>query len=240
MKIDFRKFVKESVHIVRVSCFLSLCKGCGEFLVSRDERLICRECRTELTLNRDLKCRICGRIMNNGYERCGECILDPPPFRKHISYSRYRGLLKKLILLYKYGGVEKLKYLFADLYVELFNGTFVESFDWIIPVPPDKSRKREFDPILEVSVILSRRLGIDLLPGHLIKRKQTLPQAGLSRSKRMKNLDGAFKLRGPEEITKKKVLLIDDVYTTGTTIFKCARLLTKHAAEVAAMTLARS
>jgi ComF family protein len=178
--------------------------------------------------------------MDNDYDRCGECILNPPPFRKHVSYSRYQGLLKDLILLYKYSGVEKLKNLFVDYYIELVNDVINEDFDCIVPVPPDKSRKREFGPILEAAKILRQRLGIKLLPGHLVKIKETPPQAGLSKAKRIRNLDGAFKLEFPREIKGKKILLIDDVYTTGTTVSKCAQLLSKHAADVAAITLARS
>lgn len=236
------RWFKEFFHGLQLSIFLSSCKGCGEPLVFSDEGRVClcRECRATITLNRDPQCRICGRIMHNDYDRCGECILNPPPFRKHVSYSRYQGLLKDLILLYKYSGVEKLKNLFVDYYIRLVNDVFNGDFDCIVPVPPDRSRKREFMPILEAAKMLCRRLGITLLSGHLVKVKKTPPQAGLSKAKRIKNLDGAFKLESPHEIKGKKVLLIDDVYTTGTTISKCAQLLSKHAADVAAITLARS
>jgi len=207
-----------------------------------EEDILCRVCKSEITLFNDPVCRKCGRILSNPYDICGECILHSPPYRVHISYSRYRGLFKDLILLYKYGGIEKLKYLFADYYIELFNERVNEPFDYIVPVPPDKGRKREFAPILEAAKILSGKLGIQLLSGYLLKVKKTLPQAGLSKAKRMKNLDGAFKLKQPQEIklTGKKVLMIDDVYTTGTTINKCAQLLSKQRADVVVLTLARS
>jgi ComF family protein len=236
------RWFKESFHIAQLSIFLSSCKGCGEPLVFSDEArvCVCRECRAAITLNRDPRCRICGRIMGNDYDRCGECTLNPPPFRIHVSYSRYHGLLKDLILVYKYSGVEKLKNLFVDYYIELVNDVIDGDFDAIVPVPPDRSRKREFRPILEAAKILCRRLGIKLLSRHLVKIKETPPQAGLNKAKRTRNLDGAFKLKSPREIKGKKILLIDDVYTTGTTLGKCALLLSKHAADVAAMTLARS
>jgi ComF family protein len=144
--------------------------------------------------------------------------------------------------MYKYKGVERLKLLFVDYYIELFEEKINEDFDYIIPVPPDRGRKRkrEFSPIFEISKILSRRLGIPLSSGNLTKVKQTLPQAGLTRAQRITNLDGAFKLKHPEKIKSKKLLLIDDVYTTGTTINKCAQILTKQKADVVALTLARS
>lgn len=142
--------------------------------------------------------------------------------------------------MYKYKGIERLKRLFVDYYLELFAEKINEDFDYIVPVPPDRGRKREFSPILEISKILSRRLGIPLSARNLIKIKQTLPQAGLTRAQRITNLEGAFKLKHPEKIKGKKLLLIDDVYTTGTTINTCAQLLTKQNAGVTALTLARS
>jgi ComF family protein len=236
---------KELKRIVQLSIFLSTCKGCGNQLVFEDEDLLCKDCQQEIAniryhdcwLN---MCQYCGKTLYHQHERCGNCILQSPPYRKHRSYSRYQGLLRDLILKYKYKGIEILKRLFVDYYIELFAKEINEEFDYIVPVPPDRGRKREFNPILEISKILSRRLGIALSSGNLIKVKQTLPQARLTRAQRITNLDGAFKLKHPEEIKEKKILLIDDVYTTGTTIIKCGQLLLKQKADLVALTLARS
>ena len=242
-----REWFKQLKCIVKLSIFLPTCKGCGNHLVFEDEDLLCKDCRAEIANIRYHDswlniCEHCGRILEHQYERCGECILRPPPYRKHRSYSRYQDLLRHLILIYKYKGIEKLKHLLVDYYIELFKGKINEDFDYIVPVPPDRGRKRkrEFNPILEIAKILSRRLGIPLLTGNLIKIKQTLPQAGLTRAQRIINLDGAFKLKHPGKIKGKKILLIDDVYTTGTTINECAQLLIKQKADVVALTLARS
>ena len=239
------RWFKQLKRIVQLSIFLSTCKGCGNQLVFEGEDILCKDCREQIANIRYHDgwfniCQHCGRTLDHQYERCGECILHPPPYRKHRSYSRYQDLLRNLILMYKYSGIEKLKYLFVDYYIELFNEKINEAFDYIVPVPPDRCRKREFSPILEISKILSRRLGITLSSGNLIKVKQTPPQARLTRAQRITNLDGAFKLKHPEKIKGKKLLLIDDVYTTGTTINKCAQLLLKQEADVIVLTLARS
>jgi competence protein ComFC len=241
------RWYKQLKRIVQLSIFLPTCKGCGNHLVFEDEDILCEDCREKIAniryhdswLN---TCQHCGRTLDHQYERCGECILQSPPYRKHRSYSRYQDLLRHLILIYKYRGIEKLKCLFVDYYIELFAEKINEDFDYIVPVPPDRGRKRkrEFNPILEIAKILSRRLEIPLSSGNLIKIKQTLPQAGLTRAQRITNLDGAFKLKHPGKIKGKKLLLIDDVYTTGTTINKCAQLLIKQKADVVALTLARS
>lgn len=232
-------------RIIQLSIFLSTCKGCENYLVFEDEDILCRDCHEQIAAIRYHdrwlnKCQHCGRPMDHLYERCGNCILQPPPYRKHRSYSRYRAPFKNLILKYKYGGSEKLKYLFVDYYIELFNEEIHEPFDYIIPVPPDKGRKRKFSPIQEISKVLSQRLEIPLAPGNLIKVKKTLPQARLKRTQRLTNLDGAFKLKHPAKLKEKKLLLIDDVYTTGTTIKKCVQLLTQQNADVVVLTLARS
>jgi competence protein ComFC len=231
---------KYFAHITQLSVFLSDCKGCGAVLSLMNEDIICGDCRAKIVMSHDPSCRVCGRIITNNADLCGECIVNPPPYRKHLSYAQYRGLLKSLILMYKYGGVERLKHLFAGIYIELLEEHVAETFDYIIPAPQDEGRKREFAHIFEISKILSKKIKTPLLPGHLVKIKKTLPQAGLSRSKRIRNLDGAFKLRRPQDIKDKKILLIDDVYTTGTTVNKCAALLKKQASDIVVLTLAHS
>jgi len=203
--------------------------------------MICRECKEKMRMFRTNVCGHCGRPLGNNNPRCGECLLNPPPFRKHISYGGYEEELKELILKFKYGNVERLKHLLTGYYIDVFFKKIDESLDFIIPVPPDKGRKREFDPVLEIAKILSKQLGLKLLIHHLVKIKKTLPQAGLSRNQRLNNLNGAFKfINTTPSIKGKKILLIDDVYTTGTTVKKCTELLTKEEADVVALTLARS
>jgi predicted amidophosphoribosyltransferase len=75
----------------------------------------------------------------------------------------------------------------------------------------------------------------------LIRSKATVPQTGLNRRQRLKNVKGVFSLRFPEKICGKKLLVVDDVYTTGATVNECARILLKFGAEqVDVLTLARA
>ncbi len=235
-----RALCGEFLHCIKLSLFDSACRVCGVTLVFPAESIVCQECLAKITPNLDPLCPVCGRNLGDWYERCGECLVELPPFRKHVSYSRYKGVLRKLILAYKYGGIEKLKFLFASYYIRLYHERVNESFDYIIAIPPDRSRKREFDHIVEMAKVVSQQLNIPLLTGHLVKIKKTLPQARLTRAKRLQNLNGAFQLKFPAHLHGKKVLLIDDVYTTGTTMRKCTSLLAQHHADVVAMTLAYS
>ncbi len=235
------RYFRELVTITRLSVFVSQCKLCERDLVYEGEEIICRQCKAKISIFKTSVCDHCGKPLGNLSHQCGECLLNPPPFRTHISYGEYEEELKELILKFKYGNVEKLKHLLTDYYIEIFYKKIDEPFDFIIPVPPDKGRKREFNPVMEIAKILSKQLEVKLLPLHLVKIKKTLPQAGLTRSQRLNNLNGAFKLTGTHpSIRGKKILLIDDVYTTGTTVKKCTELLAKEEADVVALTLARS
>lgn len=232
--------LKKITKSIQLTIFVSRCKLCGSLLVLEGEELICSECTAEIIQVDAPVCKHCGRIVENRHRICGECIVKPPRFKKHLSYAIYDGVLKDLILLFKYGEIKKLKRLLAGYYIEIIKKRIDEGFHFIIPVPADKGRKRDFSPVFEIAKILSRNLSIPLLRGNLTKIRATQPQAGLSRHKRLENLNGAFKIKKPARIKGKKILLIDDVYTTGTTIKKCSQLLVEAKADVTVVTLARS
>jgi ComF family protein len=200
------------------------------------------DCKGRISFFTQPICQRCGRPFSDNRDLCGNCLVSSiPAYRKHISCFAYKNEVKELILKYKYGNKEYLKELLAEYYLELFHRDIEEDFDFILPVPPDQGRRREYQPVIELSKILSKRLRIKLLANCLIKVKITKPQAGLTRSERLRNLNGAFSLKVSDKCLKgKKVLLIDDIYTTGTTINKCAKLLTREGADVFAFTLARS
>jgi ComF family protein len=227
-------------HLIRISLFQPRCVCCQNLLAYQNEKRICHECREQITPCTQPACRKCGKSIRYDLMLCGECLLDPPPFRKHVSYARYEGLLKEMILGYKYKGVHGLRKELADYMVELYRRKIDEDFDWVVPVPDDPGRKRERKPVQEIGRRIACRTHIPLMKNNLIKVKKTEPQVGLSRAKRLKNLDGAFGIRNKSILEYKKILLIDDVYTTGTTIKKCSIQLRKAGAEVVAMTLARS
>jgi len=113
----------------------------------------------------------------------------------------------------------------------------------LMPVPLHSSRlrEREFNQSLLLADRLNRRLGLPLSYGNLIRRRPTQSQTELTRSARLKNLRRAFFLLCPEEVSGKRILLVDDVFTTGTTVNECAKALRKaSAADVYVCTLART
>jgi len=113
----------------------------------------------------------------------------------------------------------------------------------IMPVPlhSERLRQREFNQSLLLADQIGRVLGIPVSPSNLIRTTPSLAQTSLSRKNRLKNLRGAFAVRYPDEIRKQRVLLIDDVFTTGTTVNECAKSLRKAgSSDVLVLTLGRT
>jgi predicted amidophosphoribosyltransferase len=136
--------------------------------------------------------------------------------------------------------VEPLKYLLAQLYSEIVRQRLTGAFDAVVPVPADRGRRHGFQPVRAMGRVLARRLGIEFWPRVLLKKKHTPPQVGLTQAQRKVNLDGAFVLAAGKKVAGRRILLIDDVTTTGITIGKCASVLKKNGARVTALTLAQS
>jgi ComF family protein len=115
--------------------------------------------------------------------------------------------------------------------------------DMIIPVPlsPARLRNREYNQSLLLADRVSQARNIPLSYDNLVRTRETAPQTELSRAVRLKNLRRAFAVRRPQDITGKRVLVVDDVFTTGTTVNECAKVLRKAgAADVYVCTLART
>jgi ComF family protein len=228
------------VRMIGLSLFLPRCRNCGLDLVQPGEKIICSDCRQKICLSTENQCRTCGKFLPAGVETCGSCLLQPPPFLRHISYAAYEDTLREIIILYKYGEVEALKTFLTSLYLEMLQKKLLNGFHAVVPVPVDRERRHGFMPVRTMARLLARELKIEFLPDLLLKKKSTPPQVGLSQARRKSNLNGAFALAEKQKPAGKKILLIDDVTTTGTTIKKCAALLGKNGARVTVLTLAQS
>jgi ComF family protein len=119
----------------------------------------------------------------------------------------------------------------------------VKSFDFLAPVPLHSLRKRErgYNQSLVIAKTISEISGVTMAAGALKRTRYTKTQTQLSREQRLNNLQGAFKLTGKPLIKGRKFLLVDDVFTTGSTVEECTRILLQGgAAEVGVFTLARA
>jgi len=118
----------------------------------------------------------------------------------------------------------------------------VGSSDVLVPVPlhPRRLRERGFNQSALLAEEIGRRTGRAVCPDALVRRRDTLPQAGLTAAARRRNVEGAFAVRRRASVAGRTVLLVDDVLTTGATAFTCARRLAEAgAAELRLLTVAR-
>jgi ComF family protein len=172
--------------------------------------------------------------------RCGLCRLGLRGFDAVYSYGSYEGALRELIHLFKYGGVRPLAGTFGKFLAQALPRE--TSFDVIVPMPLHwfKQWQRGFNQ----SDVLAREIGKkwSVPVRNVIRRKKaTRPQAGLTNAKRRANVSGAFRIPRGRSLAGMRVLLVDDVVTTGATASACARVLKRAgAAHVALLALART
>jgi ComF family protein len=143
----------------------------------------------------------------------------------------------------KYGGQFHLRRILADWLWEAFSDPRIrdEPYDAIVPIPlhPVRLRERGFNQAQAIGEIVARRATVSLLPC-LQRRRYTETQTRFDRKDRMRNLRNAFALRKSMPVIGKKILLLDDVLTTGSTLHECALVLRVAGADsVRAVTVAR-
>lgn len=189
-------------------------------------RLLCPACQKFLHPRQGGYCPLCGNLhalSDASPTLCGECLNTPPPWEHFRFYGLYSGALKTLMLRGKFG---------ADPAVLRLLGHFLARScadlptpDAIVPVPLHASRLRErgFNQSQELARPLAEALGVPLMP-HLLRRQvATRHQVGLNREERRANLTSAF--AASLEARGKRILLIDDTFTTGTTLRKATQAL---------------
>lgn len=212
-----------------------------------EEGALCQECWSRLHFIAAPHCALCGYPFEYSMPPgmlCGFCIADPPPFLRARSVLRYDEGSKGLILGLKYADRTERAPLFAR-WMARAGADMLGQVDVIIPVPLDPRRllTRRFNQavLLARGLMLQTRLG--MLLNALKRRRKSGSQRGLSRSEREKNVKTAFYVPVSKraEIKGKRVLLVDDVMTTGATARACARALRRAgAAEVQVLTIARA
>ena len=183
----------------------------------------------------DPNCIVCGRdILPSEHGLCPSC-LEAFPFAeksldgKALPVCRYEGPVKDLIYNYKYNQNRVLGKYMANMMAALVRSSEFE-YDGILTVPCSGKRKkvRGFDHTLYMGQVLSDNLGIDLYEGALCRVKETQRLKGLSREERLEELENAFVVQGESELYGKRLLLIDDILTTGATLSACTQVLLPH------------
>lgn len=210
------------------------CLECGKFV---DSEGLCPSCWKKITWISKPKCEICGSPFElNLYDTCLSCIKNRPSFDKAISVFEYNAFSKNIILRFKhfdatYAACKISAWMYRAGQLE------IDSADIIVPVPIRFSKRiiRMYNQTELLAVGIHKLSGEKALyePRILVKSKHTKTQEGLTGRKRRKNIVGSFSVSEAYKdlLTNKNVVLIDDVFTTGTTVNECAKVLKKSGAK---------
>jgi len=225
------------------------CFVCAEAVSRHRDCGVCPHCwERALALRiRPPRCACCGlpfQSFDYGPDHlCGGCMLELPPYAGARSFGYYTGELGRVIQELKFRGRRGLAGRLAPLLAAAYAETWADGdFDLLAAVPlhPGRKRERGYNQSELLARALARLLDIPCRP--LLDRvRETLPQVGLPDSKRKENVRGAFRCAHGCEPAGKRILLIDDVMTTGATVASAAgALLAGGALRVSVLTVARA
>jgi ComF family protein len=225
---------------------------------------VCLDCLAGIAPVRGKICSVCGeRVLSSfaeldsdGLRRCPVCRRIERPFERAVAYGSYEGGLRELIHLLKYNGVRPAANVLGRMLAEVIialepsfdeAGLFDQGSIAVVPVPLYKAKRRQrgFNQAELIAAaalkVYPARERLQLVPDLLLRTRDTHSQIGLTSHQRRANLRGAFAVARAAEVTGRQVLLVDDVYTTGTTATECARMLRRAGArQVWVATVART
>ena len=221
--------------------FPKRCPVCDRVLEFRG-KAICGRCGRKLLLIGSKGCRKCGRLLRKSEdEYCKDCMTVSHTFDAGLSAFVYNDAMKRSIYRFKNGGRQEYAGFYADAILRNYERQ-IRSFgaDAIVAVPLHKEKmyRRGYNQAELIAKELSKKLDIPL-EKDLIKRKnRAVAQKTLDASKRRKNLKKAFIIKG-NDVKLKRVIIVDDVYTTGSTMDELSLVLKRHGIEkVLALTVA--
>lgn len=187
-------------------------------------------------------CLICGRPTNE--DLCNKCkqnlnkkliariddysLNNEKNFDEHMHLYSYDGEIRNLILRYKF---QEKPYLYKIFVKNLKNNKkiylFLKKYDIIIPVPISTKRRKErgYNQSALLAKDISKACNLQYYDKCLLKDKNIKPQSSLNKEDRIKNVENVYSINNQEKIINKKILLIDDIYTTGSTVNECSKVL---------------
>lgn len=205
----------------------------------------CHRCLESIRYLLQPLCRVCGMELVGPQERdqlCGECLRSPPPYCLARSLVRYEPAVRQLVQRLKYAGDTSVVPGLAEI-IGCCDLTVFADCQWILPVPLhlDRHRGRGLNQATVLAHLFFPEQQRIIQPDWLIRVRNTPAQTTLGGIERRKNLAGAFQVRPGSLPEPAMVCLVDDVFTTGTTVGECAGALKRHGRiEVKVLTLARA
>lgn len=215
------------------------CVCCGKDVF--DETGFCEQCKKDVAYNNGKTCKRCGVAIEGEEDYCGNCAFDKIYFDRAYSPFCYEGAIRDVILAMKFNNLGGNAAVLARYLVYVAQREHLV-YDAVTYAPMSRAsyKKRGYNQARllaeEFCAILNNT---DLLAECIVKVRDTEPQEKLSRAERKTNLTGSYRIHPAADVKGKRVLVIDDVKTTGATLNECAKALKRAgAAEVIALTVA--
>ena len=214
-------------RLLRFFAGSAVCACCGADLY--DHPYFCENCLRTLPFNNGPVCAKCGRATQQAYPACLECKADMPAFDAARSLFRYEGETVRLIKQFK-NGHKYLAAAFAHCMVPLLSD--FETPDFLVSVPMTESalRRRGYNQSELLARAFSERTGIAYEGKVLVKTRETAAQKTLTAKQRAENLRGSLRVHERAKCRGARILLIDDVLTTGATTSAAAQALLRAGA----------
>ena len=207
------KFIEKILDLL----FPQVCGICGKL----NEKSLCKKC--EILLKKQA-------IFGIETFETEKFELENKYFDELLYIFKYEGIIRKTILDYKFNEKSYLYLTFVNFLLKndkLFEK--LKSYDAIIPVPISSKRmkKRGYNQSLLIAKLIAKNTELELINNCLVKTKNITEQSKLNKKQRIENIKNAYDLKNKEKLENKKILLIDDIYTTGSTVNECSRMLKK-------------
>lgn len=237
-------FVRPAARLALDVLLPPQCFACGAPVA--DPARLCGDCFRASDFITEPQCARCGLPFDFETEPgriCALCAAQPPEFDRARAALRYDDPLRQALLGFKHGDRTDMAEGLAALLWRV-GAPMLHSADGVLPVPLHRWRlwRRRYNQSALIARILADRAGIAFLPDALVRKRQTRSQGGLSATARRRNVRGAFAAGDGMKplIDGRRLVIVDDVYTTGATVEACARTLRRAgAASVDVLTVAR-
>ena len=222
------------------------CSGCGKALGHDDHYRVCTSCLKEVKFIEGLFCKKCGIPLQDGGAHCWYCRKNPKVHYELIrSVTEYTGVIKDLLIKLKFHNKDFLERFIGRLLItgiDKYPELSEQNVDYIVPVPLHwaKKIKRGYNQAELLARPVSEYLKKPLMLKWLKRGRFTKAQFHLKREDRIKNLENSFTAELPKTYKGARILLVDDICTTGTTIEQCALALKRAGSgKIYALTVAR-
>lgn len=230
-KKNSKTFVEGLVDLL----YPKACPVCGEAapVICGKSRGICPECEGAVSYIGDNYCMKCGKELLEDEQYCYDCKRLKHEFEQCAAVFVYSEAIKQSIYRYKYKGRREYAEWFAgQMYEKMASRIAVWEPELIVPIPLHKSKykQRGYNQAWLLAAELGRLTGIPVDDGLLQRSRATEPMKALDGENRIKNLKNAF-IISSNKVKYKKILLVDDIYTTGATMDACAKALRSKGVE---------